>query len=43
MTETIGERTRKPNQPETTGKDLDRPAVGFEGYRYQSDMIGQGA
>ena len=20
-------------------KDLDRPAVGFEGYRYQSDMV----
>jgi len=33
------ERTRKqPNRNKE--KDLDRPAVRFEGYRYQSDAIG---
>jgi len=34
---------RKHTQTETKGKDLDQPLVGFEGYRYQSDMIEQGA
>jgi len=36
-----GERTRKHTQTEIKGKDLDRRTVGFEGYRYQSDMIEQ--
>jgi len=40
--ETIPTRTRKHIQMETKEKDLDRPAVGFEGYRYQSDMIEPG-
>jgi len=51
MTATIGEGTRKQHNRENKGKDsqaypngnkekdLDRPAVGFEGYRYQSDMV----
>jgi len=28
---------------ETKEKNLDRPVVGFEGYRYQSDVIERGA
>jgi len=39
----IGERTHKHTQMETKDKDLDWPVVGFEGYRYQSDMIERSA
>jgi len=36
-------RICKHNQWETKKKYLDWPVVGFEGYRYWSDMIGQDA
>jgi len=55
ITMTIGERMHKQHDSDNRGKDrqaypngnkekdLDRLAVGFEGYHYRSDMIGPGA